>query len=179
MMTKKLFKESGDRWAEASITLEDGRLSISGSEGEIVRASIARKMALEYWESFLEEMPEEMDRMREEFGRRTRKGAARYIIDTDGAYHGLDVHKEENGKVYLTESSGQIRETLRAWFPELIPALPYHLNDMHAECVHQEQRGETYKTHPLAECPDCGYKLGSAWTKRELPQDIVSLVERL
>lgn len=49
----------------------------------------------------------------------------------------------------------------------------WHLNDMRAECEHQRARGETWKTHPLAVCPDCGYKLGSAWLKEEVPQDIL------
>lgn len=49
----------------------------------------------------------------------------------------------------------------------------WHLNDLHAECEHQEARGETWKTHPWATCPDCGYVLGAAWTFREVPQNVL------
>ena len=55
----------------------------------------------------------------------------------------------------------------------------YHLNDMHAQCIHQEARGETWTTHPSAVCPDCGYKLGSAWLKRELPAVVIRWAESL
>lgn len=178
-MTKTLFKQSGLRWAEATLTIKDGRLSITGAEGSVTTVRAARKMAIEYWESYLDESPEEMVRMLKDYGKRTARTAAKYIVETDGEFHGLDVHKVDGARVYLTESCGQIVDTLREWFPELIPALPWHLNDMHAECEHQEARGETYKTHPGAECPDCGYQLGSAWTKRDLPAEIVALVGSL
>ncbi len=59
------------------------------------------------------------------------------------------------------------------------PYFKWHLNDMHAECTHQEARGETYATHPDAMCPDCGYKLGSAWLKRDLPADVLAWFESL
>jgi hypothetical protein len=57
----------------------------------------------------------------------------------------------------------------------------FHLNDMHAECEHQERRGETWVSNPGAVCPDCGYKLGSAWTYRAIPKpylcDIIRLLD--
>ncbi len=53
----------------------------------------------------------------------------------------------------------------------------WHLNDMKAECEHQESRGENWTTHPSAVCPDCGYKLGSAWTRREVPADVIEALE--
>lgn len=53
----------------------------------------------------------------------------------------------------------------------------WHLNNLHSECEHQRARGENWQTHPEAVCPDCGYKLGSAWLKEELPADVVKLVE--
>lgn len=55
----------------------------------------------------------------------------------------------------------------------------WHLNDMTAECEHQRARGETWSTHPSAVCPDCGYKLGSAWLKREVPEDVISFLSSL
>ena len=139
-MRKHLFRANGTRWCAAEISVEDGRLSITGSEGRIVSTGTAK---------------------------------------VDGEYHGLDVHKEEDGRVYLLESCGQIREDLQRWFPQLVPLFPWHLNDMHAECEHQEARGETWSTHPNAECPDCGYTLGSAWKRRELPAEVLAAVEAL
>jgi hypothetical protein len=173
------FREKDGRWCEMTVRLENGRLSVTGSEGTIVTAKEARKMAIEYWESFFEDR-NELGRMALEYGKRTARSAAKYVVQIDGEYHGLDVHMKDGNKVYLTESCGQIRETLEEWFPETYPKLaPWHLNDMHAECAHQQARGETYKTHPGAECPDCGYKLGSAWTRRELPAEITQLVAAL
>ncbi len=81
-----------------------------------------------------------------------------------------------NGK-WVLETCGQIRDDLKKWFPEDAPFFKWHLNDMHAECPHQEERGETYQTHPAAVCPDCGYELGSAWTRRELPPEVIAWAE--
>ena len=55
----------------------------------------------------------------------------------------------------------------------------WHLNDMHAECEHQEKLGWTFETHPCEPCPTCGYKLGTAWTKRSVPQEVIDWLERL
>lgn len=126
----------GHEWCRLEVELLDGRLSICGSAGEVVRAPLARRMA-------------------------------------------VDVDHEDGSRVYLTHSRGQIREELVRFFPEVQSYFQWHLNDMHAECVHQEARGETYATHPGAECPDCGYKLGSAWTRRELPADVSAWVQSL
>ena len=49
----------------------------------------------------------------------------------------------------------------------------WHLNDMHAECIHQEERGENWAKNPGAVCPQCGWKLGYGWSSREVPQDII------
>lgn len=118
--------------------------------------------------------------MSDKFGRlfKTSKSAARFVIQVDGEFHGLDVHAiGKGGKVYLTQSCGQIRDILANWFPEVVPYFKWHLNNMRAECEHQEARGETYTTHPDARCPDCGYKLGSAWKARKLPDEVVKWVK--
>src|ERR1700735_872842 len=66
-----------------------------------------------------------------------------------------------NGKMYRLSSCGQIHEELTKFFPEHSPYFKWHLNTMHAECEHQELRGETWKHNPGIVCLDCGYKLGS------------------
>lgn len=50
----------------------------------------------------------------------------------------------------------------------------WHLNDMHAECEHQRERGETWSTHPSAVCPVCGWKLGHGWKTVAVPDTIVA-----
>lgn len=55
----------------------------------------------------------------------------------------------------------------------------WHLNDMRAECEHQRDRGENWTTHPSAACPDCGYKLGSAWLFEEVPADVLDFLRSL
>jgi hypothetical protein len=177
-MEKKILRTKSDRWCELQVELRDGRLSICGSEGRIITHAAGRREAREYWESFFEESPEDLGRMAVNFGKRTPRTAARLVLQEDGEFHGLDVHKD-NGRLYLTESCGQIRDSIAEWFPESIPYLKYHLNDMHAECVHQEARGETWTNNSSAVCPDCGYVLGSQWTKRELPADVITWVNSL
>jgi hypothetical protein len=37
--------------------------------------------------------------------------------------------------------------------------------------------GETWTTHPSAVCPDCEYRLGSAWLYEALPDDILDQID--
>jgi hypothetical protein len=160
--------------------LENGRLSVVGAHGRIVAERTARREALAYWRSFFEEQPAEIYDMRTRFpGFRgwTPAAAARFVVESDGPFHGLDVHRADETGVWITEGCGQCWDKMLAAWPELAGLRSWHLNDMHAECVHQEARGETWKTHPEAKCPDCGYTLGSAWTKRDLPADVAKLAE--
>ena len=78
-------------------------------------------------------------------------------------------------------AGGQMVDTLADLFPhnakaQRIKAIweRWHLNDMLAACVHQRERGETWATHPSAICPDCGYSLGSAGLREELPTEVVA-----
>jgi hypothetical protein len=50
----------------------------------------------------------------------------------------------------------------------------WHLNHMRAACEHQRERGETWQTHPSAQCPECGYKLGHAWLYEPIPADVLA-----
>ena len=178
-MERKLLRRKAGRFCQIEVKLTDGRLSVCGTEGRIVLRARAKKMALEYWRSFFEDQPEEIMDMNKLCGTRftSASGAAKYVLAQDGEFHGLDVHDETEDEVFITESCGQIRDELRAWFPELAELMVWHLNDMNAECEHQRARGETWQTHPEAVCSDCGYKLGSKWLRRELPTEIVKLAE--
>lgn len=57
----------------------------------------------------------------------------------------------------------------------------WHLNDMHAECEHQESKGFDYNNCPDNEriCSVCGYEIGSAWTKRKVPEDVLTWLKNL
>ena len=178
-MERKIIRSANGQFCQLNIRLHEGRLSICGVAGDVLTEAQARREALEYWESFFDDNPDERRAMNERFGRRftSARGAARFVLESDGEYHGLDVLSEDDGKVFVGHSFGQIRDEIAEWFPEAMAYFKWHLNDMHAECEHQQARGETYQTHPGAVCPDCGYKLGSAWTKRELPADVVKWAE--
>lgn len=52
----------------------------------------------------------------------------------------------------------------------------WHLNDMHAECEHQEAKKMTWETHPSNECEVCGWKLGHGWSYRAIePKDLETI----
>jgi hypothetical protein len=146
-MKKNILKVIGSRFCVAEIEIENGRFSLCGTEGRIVRISDAKREALQYWESFFQESPEERQEMNKRCGCncRTAKSAARFVIQTYGELHGLDVYRENDTKVFITESCGQIRETLAEWFPWLMPFFDYHLNDMHAGTLEQEAELERAK----------------------------------
>jgi len=141
----KKFRVIGKEWCEmeAKLTYTDGktRLSITGTAGTVIPKRSGKKMAREYWEGFFEECPEELGRMAVEYGKRTPRSAANYVLQVDGDFHGLDVHKDEDGKLYLVQCCGQIREELIRFFPDCEEYLPWHLNDMKAGCEHQEALG--------------------------------------
>ena len=50
----------------------------------------------------------------------------------------------------------------------------YHLNGMNAGCEHQK------KDSPIGEvCPICGYRYGSAWLYREIPEKDLEAIKHL
>lgn len=58
----------------------------------------------------------------------------------------------------------------------------YHLNDMHSGCEHQEKLGwenDGYDKHPSEPCPVCGYKFGTAWNGRKVPDEVIKFLESL
>lgn len=178
-MKRTLFREKGNRWCEANISIENGRLSVTGSCGVSMSTDKARSEARRYWSDFFREDKAELGRMVADYGATSIRNAVDIVLRVDGAFHGLDVHKREGIRVYLTEGCGCIHDTLREWFPELASLIPYHLNDLHAECEHQEKRGESYSTHGDQVCPECGWKLGHGWSKRTLPTWVETLAREV
>lgn len=142
-MERKITRTKDGRFCTVEIELEDGRLSICGEEGRVVTSMAACEQAIDYWRSYFEDDPGAIKEMNQRMGTHFRSAltAARYVLRTDGEFHGLDATKMNDGSVRLLESCGQIVETIREWFPEVIPLLPWHLNDMHAGCEHQDALG--------------------------------------
>lgn len=105
-------------------------LTITGTMGYILSERDARREALQFWESFFEDSPEEIKAMNARFGTRFRspRSAARYVLSVDGEYHGLDVVNEEDGKVYVAHSCGCLHDNIAEWFPDAVKHIPYHLN---------------------------------------------------
>lgn len=91
------------------------------------------------------------------------------------------------------------------WYKFLKIWNDWHLNDMKSTCIHQEEMGWAYDTHhgnawhyditkepdeegeyPIVKdpykgdaCPVCGYEIGSAWQKREVPADVIEFLSSL
>jgi hypothetical protein len=91
------------------------------------------------------------------------------------------------GQIILGEEDAKYLATMRCapgWDEFSVAKLiavwrRWHLNDFRAGCEHQRARGETWETHPLAQCPECGYKLGSAWLFEPLPEEVLTWLRGL
>jgi hypothetical protein len=85
-------------WCELQVELRDTdkgpELSICGSAGYVVTVAQARRDALQYWTDFFDDSPADLVDMNRRFNRRftSSRGAAKFVLDTDGEFHGLDVH---------------------------------------------------------------------------------------
>jgi hypothetical protein len=178
-MKRSITRERGARYCTVTIELQNGRLSITGHEGRVATLANAKREAVRYWTNYFEEERGAIQEINERCSTRftSAAGAAKYVLRSDGELHGLDATVA--GKlVHLLESCGQITETVADYFPEVRPLLPWHLNDMKAGCEHQEALGWGSDSIGTP-CPECGYKYGSKWLRRELPGDVQQLAERI
>lgn len=180
-MSKRIeFKEDENEWCSVTIELRDRNgkgteLSICGSYGRIETREDAEEEALRYWLDFFED-DSEFGAFVKRFPQvSTPKEAAQLVLDCDGEFHGLDVHKEDGERVYLLIGCGQCREEIRKWFPEVKPYLPYHLNNMKAGCEHQRATGYDFEISDV--CAVCGYKYGHEWKHLDLPAEIIEWAE--
>lgn len=55
----------------------------------------------------------------------------------------------------------------------------YHLNDLRAGCQHQQDAGYTYEKNRGHVCPLCGYKIGTAWKVKNIPEDVIDWIHTL
>lgn len=78
-------------------------------------------------------------------------------------------------KVLKAVMHGKLCEKDKAIYLEIIRLWKnYHLNDMNAGCEHQK------KGTPVGEtCPVCGYRYGSAWLYREIPEKDLEAIKHL
>lgn len=161
---KKITRVIGDEFCTLEVRLQptvnaDGvavmrgaRLSICGSSGMVMTLKRAREYTIDFWESYFSEGDEGILAMHK-LGCRTARGAAKKVLASDGLVG--DMTEVSKGVVHYVTSAGQIRDEILRFFPEVEPYLKWHLNDMHAECEHQEARGETYQKNPDAVCHEC------------------------
>lgn len=55
----------------------------------------------------------------------------------------------------------------------------WHLNDLQAGCEHQREM-EWGKEEDIGKpCPVCGYKYGTAWLRKEVPEDVLEFLQNL
>ena len=131
------------RFCSLRISLVKGRLSVTTEEGAILSRKDAKQLALDYWTSYFDEDVANILEMNQRLGTHFQKplSAAKHVVKTDGEFHGLDVFQDLGKDIYLTESCGPASPYILEWFPEVKPLLPWHLNDMHAGCEHQDALG--------------------------------------
>lgn len=56
----------------------------------------------------------------------------------------------------------------------------WHLNDMHAGCIHQRAfEKEPYEKHRGAHCDICNYTYGTAWLYEPLPTGLIDKIKEL
>lgn len=132
--TREAFRTDGDEWYGVQVEWDGKRLSITGSYGEYMAEDDARRNAYEGWVDYFDGDDEAFGAFVKRFsGISTVEEAARYVLDSDGEFHGLDVDPSAPGRdgyVAIGTGYGCVHDTIRAHFPELAPLIAYHLNDM-------------------------------------------------
>lgn len=133
-------------------------------QGYITSLERAREINLEYWKDYFQSCPEELGSLISnhievcDYIRKcnsAEEACAKYVLDNDGEFHGLDVYQQDGDEVFILESCGQIRNTLGEWFPEHRKYFKYHLNDLKPHCEHQEALGWDGKTDIALDRKSC------------------------
>lgn len=203
-MQRTVRRENATEFCDLEIRLTNGRLSVCGTAGRKQSKSASKRQAKENWVSYFEgqsyeEIRDFVRKHRPKSKVYTATNAARIVQDIDGDFHGVDVIDTSGKTTYVVECCGQIREELSRWFPDAEPLFAWHLNDMKAGCEHQDELGfgkgtdvvftlrnnegerevKVFKDSLSAPCPTCGYRYGTQWLSRELPQEIIELAETI
>lgn len=83
----------------------------------------------------------------------------------------------------ITDSVREVTDFADGWTAEDVKSLlaiwdEWHLNGMNAASDEQREAGWTYETH-AGQADSNGYKIGSAWLARQLPEDVLAELARL
>lgn len=165
-MKKTIYRRGGNQWCALELTLENGRLSITGMEGHVSQQCVSRDVV------------------------KREKGDA-YVMESCGQI--TDTLKTWFPEVapYLQWHLNDMRagcehQETAGWQDRPIdPSKPTNAYGVHFPGQHSASwnmlawvRPDEHPAGLLgAPCPTCGYKYGSAWTKRELPADVIAWVE--
>src|SRR5215475_8396120 len=92
-LKRRFMRTKGAQWCAVKVEYQNGRLSVTGAYGDVVTKTNARKMAIDYWESYFEDDRAAQQDMEDRFDTsfKNARSAARFVVNTDGEYHGLDV----------------------------------------------------------------------------------------
>lgn len=162
MAKRKITRTKGNRFCTLEVELSDRNgkgleLSITGMAGRVQSRAQSKRDALQTWISYFDDQPEEIMNMNRRFNKRftSSAGAARFVIATDGEFHGVDVVQEEGNKTFVVECCGQIRDEIAEFFPEAEPFFQYHLNGLNAGCSHQRALGWGHGRDVALAAADC------------------------
>lgn len=133
-----MFREG--RLSDAINTLRaadlDCTITATGVEGYVLTAKQARAEAMRYWESWWDDAPEVERRSwnsRNNQRIRSGKSHAKYVLDRDGEYHGLDVFEDRGDTVLSGHAWGCIHSQLTKHFPEVECVIKDHLKQPQSE----------------------------------------------
>lgn len=97
------------------------------------------------------------------------------------------------GQIYDTIDPRKVENTIEYtsdWNKDYLVGLiniwqKYHLNDLNANCEHQDYMEWNYHTQSNREtykgerCPICGYSIGSKWLHRDIPESALEFLRFL
>lgn len=138
-MERTIRRRTGKHWCEVTMKVDEGEFTMSGLYGQVLTREQAKEEAFEYWRSFFEDQPEELGKLVARFpeaacgyGNDAASSAANFVLETDGEFHGVEVHIDEENRVLAVRGGGQCREEINKWFPEVKKLWKWHLNNLWA-----------------------------------------------
>lgn len=112
-------------------------------------------------------------------------------LTTGKLTHGLGIsgfvigkgYRHAHGAGQVVSDVRQVTEFAKGWTRADVRSLlaiwdEWHLNQMNAESDEQRAAGMTYETHP-GHVDSNGYRLGSQWLARQLPEVVLEELARL
>lgn len=179
------------------------RLSITGTAGYVAKPKDARREALQYNVSLFEDGDYPLPEANQAWGTNFRSplAAARYVLQVDGEYAGLDVvdevwerrGKRNYARVLVGHSFGCLHDDIKARAPELAHLIPWHMSDMKPGSPSQMRAEKEGRDPNNASVIDDGpiyvlgrgwidsatYRYGSGWVVSLLPDGVLAFVLQL